>query len=690
MRRHKTIEIIKILKQRILNDNARAVLIAIIFEIAITFYLFRSAYHPLGLVANLSFSFLCIIILLDIFFFKKKVALKNTLFHIKEFLIVGLFFVYGLLISDNIIKHTLNDLIKFIIVAVFLLSYFLYFKKISVKRLMNYWLYISAGIGVIASIKWLNEVKDLDVSLLNLSFGSISLVSDYNFYSLFFILSIVLLWYNGLKKNVNQNIVISNLLFWIYVINVLLSNSRRGLILFVILMIFGACLLVFNRSNKTLLRLVISNQLIIYFLIVALVIIIPIRSSIIQDKRLRERITATIFRYSTLINNDVKRESIRKILWPRNDDYLLGKESWSKYSASIDLSMEGDSILHPAIKNFYNNEMFINYKNVLYNSNFEVNNLFWSYTSPDTVMQTVIFTEIGKVMQVKRGEGVGYWQLLYSGRHVYFKKNANYIFRFLYQVVSGSNDPIPFSIGWNVNDGGVYRYNTPINRTNLGNGWYGATAAYKFQENHALPVISFMNSQKANTIINFANIELLCHDSISNSIYLDQNLLDVQVKEQNEIIDIESVIDPNKEKFSRLSHFKFAIDLFKSMNLKQKIFGNGFNYMPLFSKEFIHKELSIKEIKEAGYYDYPHNPVLSSLLYSGILGCLIYVYFLLLVFYYYLKYFKYLSVLFIMFFVTFFFAMISGNSHFSVPVFTLLSVIPFVIKSLINIGELKK
>jgi hypothetical protein len=332
------------------------------------------------------------------------------------------------------------------------------------------------------------------------------------------------------------------------------------------------------------------------------------------------------------------------------------------------------------IMNFYNDEKYSHFKYSLYNGNFELQGQFWTSASPDTIKHEIIPTEIGSAIQVTRGNGFGCWQLLYSGREIYFKKDVIYVYRFLYKVVQGVNDPIPFNVGWNVLDYGAYRFSNNIESTYIGNGWYGGIASYTFKENHPLPVISFINGQQANTIINFAYIELLCPDSLLGSIYLDQNLIDVENREKNEIIDIKSNEDSEANKFSRYSHIIYAFELFKSYSLSEKLLGNGFDYMFKYSNFFFYPTLSLEELAKNNYYDYPHNPIISALLYSGIVGGLFYLYFLMLVFFYYWKYRNHHLVFFLLYLVAFFFCMVSGNSHFSVPIFTFLSIIPFITK----------
>jgi len=120
---------------------------------------------------------------------------------------------------------------------------------------------------------------------------------------------------------------------------------------------------------------------------------------------------------------------------------------------------------------------------------------------------------------------------------------------------------------------------------------------------------------------------------------------------------------------SRIKRWLFAWQIFKGYSIPQKLFGNGFKYLRLYNEEFSPNKDKV---------DYPHNPVISAFLYSGIIGGLVYIWFLILTLVYYYKYREKLGILFILFLVTSFFVFFSGNSHFSVPAYSMLSVVPFI------------
>lgn len=124
----------------------------------------------------------------------------------------------------------------------------------------------------------------------------------------------------------------------------------------------------------------------------------------------------------------------------------------------------------------------------------------------------------------------------------------------------------------------------------------------------------------------------------------------------------------------RLSLWQFAIQVFsKEYNFKQKVFGGGFNFLNWFSYYF-----SGDKTKS----DYPHNPFLYILLYSGIVGLIIYCILLYKVCFFYLKYIKEFPILFIFFLITFFFSFFSAGSPLDPPIMGFFVIIPFFIHSI--------
>ena len=121
----------------------------------------------------------------------------------------------------------------------------------------------------------------------------------------------------------------------------------------------------------------------------------------------------------------------------------------------------------------------------------------------------------------------------------------------------------------------------------------------------------------------------------------------------------------------RIVRWKFALEIFnKEYNWQQKMFGGGFNFLNWYGYFFL---------KDKTKSDYPHNPFLYILLYSGIVGLLLYILLLYKIFYYYIKYIKEYYLFFIFFLITFFFTFFSGGNPFDPPIMGFFVMLPFFI-----------
>jgi hypothetical protein len=133
------------------------------------------------------------------------------------------------------------------------------------------------------------------------------------------------------------------------------------------------------------------------------------------------------------------------------------------------------------------------------------------------------------------------------------------------------------------------------------------------------------------------------------------------------------IVDTISNEFfgGRLLRWEFAYEIFmKEYNWKQKIFGGGFNFLNWYGNYFF---------KDKTKSDWPHNPFLSILLYSGIIGLVLYILLLYKVTTYYLNYLKEYYLFFIFFLITLFFSFFSGGSPFDPPIMGFFIILPFFI-----------
>jgi hypothetical protein len=122
---------------------------------------------------------------------------------------------------------------------------------------------------------------------------------------------------------------------------------------------------------------------------------------------------------------------------------------------------------------------------------------------------------------------------------------------------------------------------------------------------------------------------------------------------------------------NRVSHWEFAFQIYtKEYSLSQKIIGAGFYFLNWYGYYFY---------KDKTRSDYPHNPFLYILLYSGLLGLILYIYLLYKVFHYYLLYIKEYFLIYIFFLILYFFTFFSGGNPLDPPIMGFFMMLPFFI-----------
>lgn len=169
--------------------------------------------------------------------------------------------------------------------------------------------------------------------------------------------------------------------------------------------------------------------------------------------------------------------------------------------------------------------------------------------------------------------------------------------------------------------------------------------------------------------------QIIDHESPLSSFSKDNITLGTYKSDNNNLLSKKTINNlnqwqSNKLSGQRITRWIYAWNIFKNdFEVIEKIFGGGFDYITKFNHRFF---------PEKTKDDYPHNPIIASFLYSGLVGGLFYIYFIVASITIYWRYRNKLSEFLIMYIICFFFTFFSGNTHFSVPIFALLSLIPFL------------
>ncbi len=539
-------------------------------------------------------------------------------------LVVVLFFAHFMPLS-NVVKESVNLLL----VLYFVAFADLYYEGDQSESFLKWILRLTMLVGVIAIVRLGLTVSKVHIPLGNKLFEGVgfALVNDCNFYSLFFILSIILSVRLYLNKRINGGkLFVINI---ISVINIVAVMSRRGYVLYGVIALLLVLLVIFKygHDGKLLTACVAPTVLTI---VGGLAFFLSFNKIYNDDLSIDEKIK--YYKLYTLFDDGVAFSEFdfkQKMKRQQKHDYSIGDNLF--FNGDLKRGLEG-----------------------------------WNYlpAQHDCIRFNLVATENGdSAIRVTRGCSGGKWQVNYAGRPIIYHKDVTYNLSFSYRVIEGGLRP--FNVGWWVNEGQGYRHNLPVAVTPIDSVWKRCEVSYKFVEDRLNPRC-FINSLKAGSTIEVKNISLNCDETAGLPMYADQLPDSVIhrffVKEGADTI--------NYLIHTRTDRWRYALELWQARyNTKQKIFGQGFKYLEWYGEKFWNNPKR---------YDFPHNPIISSFLYSGIIGGVVYIIFLIMSLWLYWKKRQQLGIFFIMYLCCMFFSMFSGSSHFSFPLFAFLSFLPFV------------
>ena len=299
--------------------------------------------------------------------------------------------------------------------------------------------------------------------------------------------------------------------------------------------------------------------------------------------------------------------------------------------------------------------------NLINNGDFKHDLAFWSYGA-DSLKIAVTEVDGKSCAHFKRGDGDGdYFSLFYVGRNILFKAKNEYQLSFNLKTIQPKN--IPFLIGYWVNEGQGYMYNLSPTIDTLKNGWCNVKVNYTFKNDQSSLVFP-INSQTDHSEFYITDISLV---NLSQPQY---NTLPLTEKTESETI-MEKV-GKNSTFSDRTSRWLYANELWMSeYKWYNKLIGHGHDYLLWYGKKFNYN-----------VPDWPHNPFISILLYSGVIGLLLYFWLLFKVVSLYLKYRKQYGIAFFGFLITFFFSFFSGGHPFDPPIMGFFIMLPFLIHSI--------
>ena len=553
--------------------------------------------------------------------FKQGIAMPKIKILLLPVLVIALYFANFSPIS-NVVKESMN--IAFVV-------YFIAFPKMyygndKCEVFLKWIVRLTMFAGCIAIARFTLSVVGISMPLCNAFFEGdrFSLVNDSNFYSLFFIISIILsakLFAKGQIRKVEYQII--NI---VAAINIVAGLSRRA------------------------------------YLLYAMVVVVMIVCVVLKKHDFRKSLLYNILTVGiiSIIGGGI-------MFWS-SGYYSSGmpfdqKYRYYKMYSLADNGMSYNEFDIKQQRNYYATQISFDTSNLFFNGDLKNGLSVWgTIRSPhDCIHFDLVEDEHGdSVIRVVRGCSSGYWQVYYKGRPIVYHKDVTYKISFAYRVLDGSANP--FFVGWRVNEGQGWRHNLPQTIEPIDSVWNRCTVSYKFKEDRMNPTC-FLNSLRAGSTIEVKDIRLTCDDTTGLPRYVDQ-LPDSVIHKYYSQDTI------NYFTASRTDRWRYALELWQTRyDTKQKIFGQGFKYLGWYGEKFFNNPQRC---------DFPHNPIISSFLYSGIIGGVVYIIFLIMSLWLYWKKRKTMGIFFIMYLCCMFFSMFSGSSHFSFPLFAFLSFLPFV------------
>jgi len=793
----------RILSHQNIHENFSKVLVT-----AIVFYFYKTAFWPLTYLFVVSYTVLVI-------FFLKRVKWEFKLLEFFHEFIVPIFLVLLYIIVLVVNGHFENfSVIKdlLLILVLFSLFYFLFWNDLVLKTEIPKSYTTKLIIITAGTISVINLITQFSLPVLNSGYlsrfnlsGGSAIANDYNYFSLFIIFSLIIINIQDKNKlftlKISKSITLS--LSLIFILNILISGSRRGIFVLLLLITIYILKTITNayRSNN---KAKFLKKTSIFFSIIFFIITV---GTVVFKTVPRHRISNIIYRYALIIGvRDFK--PIEQLLWkhetviPEKINFIIDKISFKEkirkwfdstapgtsisnietpFGAGVKISRDrgddagfsyhynGPKIIYYSnhtykisfkikfsagdfnsfnlgwwvddggkgfansvnlvkvtqalgdgwytctseytfIENHFGATGFINSvknqssfvitdfeledlnsnnklkrfvfeidengnldeivernnpppdgSNLISNGDFKHNLSFWKSTTQSSINIKIANIDGKKCALVSRGKGDnGGWSLFYNGRKINYKANNEYQIAFKLKPVSPN--AIPFNIGFWVDEGEGYKIALLPEIDTLIDGWLDIKASYKFKNDHK-DLLFPINSQISNSQFYITDISLI-------------NLTRFQSQADSE--SSANVSEAESQFSDRTSRWSYAIDLWKiKYKLYHKLFGHGFDYLEWYGMKFMPNQ-------QTKSYDWPHNPFISILLYSGIFGLLLYMWLLYNAVLLYIKYLKQCHLFFFGFLLTFFFSFFSGSHPFDPPIMGFFILLPFFLHSMHN------
>lgn len=702
-----------------LNKEYRKLLEDYSVNLALLLYLFRSAIpllkFPFIVIYSLLFTYILIV-------YRRRIFSSIIEFGRSYYLVIVLtvILLIAFLFSNKLYLVVFKDVVNSFILLTFLFVMTIkidsekdlsQFMRILVKLIIIFALFISF-VRLLDLLNILPESEKAVLYQIPYTIEVASLPIDYNFAILPVIFGMIGVIYFLVENIKFGRRVLYNIVLIIFSLSIFFAGSRRGIILFSgILLVLAVFQLLSFLRNETLLRRIavrVRSFLISLFLVSVALWAVTYTSYIFKNKTLeylgtrnlvgtKGEIALIIYRYYSVINNSITYPEIYNGIWTPVFDPLDPDSGWGSRMHKIVYPLTGKNVdMVPAGSKGYFMDETSNADTLggsAYSSTWISNHdvkegqildaSVFCYVSDSCSVSMVEICSLGAMGNpgsLYDLSNKGKWQKL-SFRVDCKDGNAGVL---LFFSKSEAND---FST---LNGHIIFAYPqiNIINKNEIGKSVFLDGKIICPKNSHKTLITSNTIDSSENIFIPFPSFEKHFHAGLFNISGLNK------IKSFNQSVDKDPVRQwANKFISEDTSYYAFSSDLrvddlsgniikgrtmrwqfawqiyTKEYSLYQKLTGDGFNFLNWFGFTFLkNKQLS----------DYPHNPILSVLLYSGLIGVIIYLIFLYKVFFFYYKYFKKYILITIFFLVTFFFSFFSAGSPLDPPIMGFFAILAFL------------
>lgn len=633
------------------------------------------------------------------------------------FLILFAFLVFAFLISNKIYLLVLKDLANALILISFI---FILSVVVKSKMHMEFFIYnfvhLVIFFALIISFTGFMDLFSVFPGEKNINASDVlmnSISKDYNFSLVPIYLGIASLLYLLIKEASTIKILLYNVLFLFFSLNIILSGSRRGIIL--LLIVFGLLLIlkIINlvyRSND--LKAITSKSNFLFFSLIFVPLCLSLfffKGSIGFKNRalknigvqnillVKTRLASNVFRYVQTLDKEITYINVFEKIWGNYYDPKDPDSGWGNKIHTTVYPLIGNNV--EIVPNDVRGYKLDNHTDANYYKEIDLSEAY---------------SIVGR-LKVKKGDHYYasvfcYVSEDFDGNNVYFGNsylylNNNTVFGnpFVNFNLKNKGRWNKLEIEFDCNDG-ITELLVSITKNGVkGFSDLKGYVIFAYPVYHKKDSINDLLNLPKDVAIEFPYRLPVRQSSVNYSSIVPLNLCrlaEITESKQdpflhwiNNLIREDTTYYPMKSKIKldemstqfiggRLLRWEFALQiLLKEYNLGQILIGGSFNFMNWYGEYFIKDKMSS---------DYPHNPILSVLLYSGLIGLFFYFLFLYKIFFYYWKYHKQCIILFIFFLITFFFSFFSAGSPFDPPIMGFFSVLPFFINSILKNEKAKE